>query len=146
MLAIRDNVNAVAKMINAAESVRAQIVAWRAATGSAAEAKDVQPAADEVDKAILEIESRLFNMTATGRGQDFLRTPSQMLDKLLHLADVVSYADFAPTDSQGEVRAKLTQDVAHDREQLDGILARTLAAFNARLRDRQLGAIVVPKP
>jgi hypothetical protein len=69
-----------------------------------------------------------------------------MLDKLLHLADVVSYSDFAPTDSQGEVRAKLTQDVAHDREQLDGVLARTLAAFNARLRDRQLGAIVVPKP
>src|SRR4029079_10974577 len=98
-----------------------------------------------VDKAIVDVESRLFNLTATGRGQDFLRTPSRTLEKLLHLADVVSYADFGPTDSQREVGANLTQAIAHDREQIDGILARTLAAFNARLRDRQMGAIVVPK-
>jgi hypothetical protein len=29
---------------------------------------------------------------------------------------------------------------------MDGILARTLANVNALLRDRQLGAIVAPKP
>jgi len=94
----------------------------------------------------VEIESRQFNLTATGRGQDFLRTPSQMMEKLAHLADIVSYADFAPTASQIEVGAKLTQEVAHDREQMDGVLARTLATFNALLRERQLGAIAVQKP
>jgi len=146
MLAVRDNVNAVAKTINTAESVRAQLVAWRTVAGNGPEMHDLQSAADEVDKAIQEVESRLFNLTATGRGQDFLRTPSQLLEKLLHLADVVSYADFAPTDSQREVGAKLTQDIAHDREQMDGLLVRTLSNFNARLRDRQMGAIIVPKP
>jgi hypothetical protein len=107
---------------------------------------DVNAAADELEKQIVDVESRLFNLTATGRGQDFLRTPSQMMDKLAHLADVVSYADFAPTESQVQVGAKLTQDVAHDREQMDGILSRTLATFNALLRERQMGAIVAPKP
>jgi hypothetical protein len=29
---------------------------------------------------------------------------------------------------------------------MDGVIARTLATFNAMLRDRQLGAIVAPKP
>ena len=53
------------------------------------------------------------------------------MDKLAHLADVVSYADFAPTDSQVQVDAKLSQEIAHDREQMDGVLARPLAAFNA---------------
>jgi photosystem II stability/assembly factor-like uncharacterized protein len=146
MTAIRDNVNGVAKMINAAESVRAQLVAWRTVAGSGTAVQDLLAAADQVDNAILDVESRLFNVTATGRGQDFLRTPSQMLEKLLHLADVVTYADFAPTDSQTEVAAKLAQEVAHHREQLDGILARTLAAFNNRLAERHMGAIVVPKP
>ena len=94
---------------------------------------------------VLRAESRLFNVTATGRGQDFLRTPSQILEKLLHLADVVSYADFAPTASQVEVAAKLRQDIAHDRERVDGVLSRTLASFNALLRERSLGAIVAPK-
>ena len=34
---------------------------------------------------------------------------------------------------------------AFDREQLDGLLNRTLASFNAMLRERQMGAILVPK-
>jgi hypothetical protein len=145
LLSIRGNANAVARMINTAESVRAQLVAWRALTrGGAGVPDEITAAADALDKEIVGMESRWLNLTATGRGQDFLRTPSQMMDKLAHLADVVSYADFAPTDSQVQVDAKLSQEVAHDREQLDGVLARPLAAFNTLLRERQLGAIVVP--
>ena len=145
MLSIRGNTNAVAKMINTAESVRAQLVAWRAMVHGTPPSSDVTAAADALEKEVVDIEARLVNLTATGRGQDFLRTPSQMIDKLTHLADVVSYADFAPTDSQLQVDAKLSQEIAHDREQLEGVLARPLATFNALLRERQLGALVVPK-
>ncbi len=145
MLSIRGNTNAVAKVINTAESVRAQLAAWRALTGASADS-EVKAAADALEKQLVDIEVRMVNLTATGRGQDFLRTPGQMIDKLTHLADVVSYADFAPTESQLQVDAQLTQEIAHDREQMDGVLARTLASFNAMLRDRQMGAIVVPKP
>ena len=127
-------------MINTAESIRAQLVSWRTVTGTVP--ADVSAAAADVEKQLLDIESLLVNLTATGRGQDFLRTPGQMLDKLTHLADVVSYADFAPTDSQAQVDAKLSQEIAHEREQMDGVVARTLARFNALLRERQLGAIV----
>ena len=147
LLSVRGNANTVARMINTAESVRAQLAAWRVVTrGGAGLTAEITAAADALDKEIVDIESRWLNLTATGRGQDFLRTPSQMMDKLAHLADVLSYADFAPTDSQVQVDAKLSQEVAHDREQLDGVLARPLAAFNALLRERQLGAIVAPKP
>jgi hypothetical protein len=145
MLSIRGNTNAVAKVINTAESVRAQLAAWRALTDKTADS-EVKAAADALEKQLVDIEVRMVNLTATGRGQDFLRTPGQMIDKLTHLADVVSYADFAPTESQLQVDAQLTQEIAHDREQMDGVLARTLASFNAMLRDRQMGAIVVPKP
>jgi hypothetical protein len=142
MVAIRDGMNSAVRTVNAAESVRAQLVAWRTVVGASAP-KDVISAADDLEKQIVEVESRLFNTTATGRGQDFLRTPSQLIEKLAHLADVVSYADFAPTASQVEVRDKLTQDLAHDREQMDGIFSRPLATFNELLKVRQLGTIVV---
>ena len=145
MLSIRGNTNAVARVINTAESVRAQLAAWRALTDKTADS-EVKAAADALEKQLVDIEVRMVNLTATGRGQDFLRTPGQMMDKLTHLADVVSYADFAPTESQLQVDAQLTQEIAHDREQMDGVLARTLASFNAMLRDRQMGAIVAPKP
>ncbi len=145
MLSIRGNTNAVAKVINTAESVRAQLAAWRTLTDKTADS-EVKAAADALEKQLVDIEVRMVNLTATGRGQDFLRTPGQMIDKLTHLADVVSYADFAPTESQLQVDAKLTQEIAHDREQMEGVLARTLASFNTMLRDRQMGAIVAPKP
>ena len=141
MTAVRDAMNTAARTINAAESVRAQLAAWRTLVGATAP-KEVIAAADDLEKQLVDVESRLFNMTATGRGQDFLRTPSQLVEKLSHLADVVSYADFAPTNSQIEVRDTLTQELAHDREQMDGLFARKLAAFNAMLRERQLGTIV----
>ncbi len=144
MLQIRDNVNIAAKAINDAELVRSQLIALRTVIGDGDAQKAVLKAAGDLEAKIADAESRLFNMTSTGRGQDMLRTPSQMVEKLSHLADVVSYADFAPTDSQVEVNGALTQQLARDQEQITGILARDVAVFNAILQERKLGAIVVP--
>ena len=144
MLQIRDNVNTAAKTINDAELVRAQLIALRTVIGDGEAQKAVLKAAGDLEAKIADVESRLFNMDATGRGQDMLRTPGQMMEKLSHLADVVSYADFAPTESQREVNAALTQQLAHDQEQIAGLLARDVALFNAMLRERQMGAVVVP--
>jgi hypothetical protein len=144
MLQVRDNINVAAKAINDAELVRAQLLALRTVIGDGDAQKAVLKAASDLEMKIAEAESRLFNMTSTGRGQDMLRTPSQMVEKLSHLADVVSYADFAPTDSQVEVNGVLTQQLSRDQEQISGILARDVAVFNALLRERKLGAIVVP--
>src|SRR5262249_12457503 len=135
--------NGTVATIDAAESVRAQLASWRAVVGTAAP-KDVVNAADDLEKKIVDVESRLINLTATGRGQDFLRTPSQLLESFAHLPDVLSYADYAPTPSQLEVRDKLAQELAHTREQMDGILSRVLSQFNEQLRERQMGAIVLP--
>jgi len=144
MLQIRDNVNTAARTINDAELVRAQLIALRTVIGDGDAQKAVLKAAGDLEAKIADVESRLFNMDATGRGQDMLRTPGQMMEKLSHLADVVSYADFAPTESQREVNAALTQQLAHDQEQIAGLFARDVALFNAMLRERQMGAVVVP--
>jgi len=144
MVQIRGNMNTAAKRINDAESVRSQIAVWKVVVGEGEPMKALRAAADALDSRIVAVEAGLFNITATGRGQDQLRTSSQMVEKVSHLSDVVSYADFAPTDSQLQVGASLTREVAHDRELMDGILSRTVATFNATLRERQDGSIVVP--
>ena len=144
MMQIRDNLNVAAKAINDAELVRAQLAGLKTMIGEGEAQQTALKSAAELDAKIAEVESRLFNMTATGRGQDMLRTPSQMAEKLSHLADVVSYADFPPTESQLQVHAALTQQLSHDQEQIAGILARDVAVFNAMLREHQLGAVVVP--
>jgi len=144
LLQIRDNMSVAAKAINDAELVRAQLVALKTVIGDGDAQKAVLKAAADLDAKIADVEARLFNITSTGRGQDMLRTPSQMVEKLSHLADVVSYADFAPTASQLEVNSALTQQLSHDQEQITGLLAKDVAIFNAMLQERKLGAIVVP--
>jgi photosystem II stability/assembly factor-like uncharacterized protein len=144
MMQIRDDMATTAKAINDAEIVRSQILQLKARLGDNEATKSVRAAADELDGKIVEIESRLFNMTSTGRGQDFLRTPSQMVEKLSHLADVVSYADFRPADSHQEMARTLNQEIGNFGERLSGTLVRDVANFNELLKNQQLGSIAAP--
>jgi hypothetical protein len=145
MMQIRDNMSTTSKAINDAEFVRAQLLQLKGRLGDDDAAKSVKTAVDELDAKIVEIESKLFNMTSTGRGQDQLRTSSQMFEKLSHLADMVAYVDFRPADSHVEMQAKLAQEISNLGERLSGTFAREVANFNDLLRRQQLGAISVPK-
>ena len=145
MLQVRDAINDVARMINQVESIRAQLAQLKAIVGDEDSVKPVRAAADDLDARIVAVESRLFNITATGRGQDMLRTPNQMIEKLSHLADVVSLADFAPTDQALEVLAQLTRQVGEYQGQIKRVVENDVAAFNRTLRDRGMtGGVMVP--
>jgi hypothetical protein len=122
MLEIRDNMSLAADLINQAEVVRARLAHEQELAENDEAGKAIKARASERDKKIVAIESRLFNMTATGRGQDQLRLPSQMVEKLSHLADVVSLNDFPPTDQEFVVHKKLSQELSEIREQLRPLL------------------------
>ncbi|HWF85954.1 MAG TPA: hypothetical protein VG222_13940, partial [Vicinamibacterales bacterium] len=122
LMEIRDNMAVATDLVNQVETVRAQLAQQRQLAaddeaGHAAKAK-----AEELDKKIVALEARLFNMTSTGRGQDQLRFPSQLIEKLSHLADVVSLNDFAPTDQEIVVHKKLSQELSGVREQIRPLL------------------------
>jgi hypothetical protein len=147
MLEIRDTMNDVVRLINQAESIRAQLAQLKAVVGGDDEAgKAVRMSADDLDTAIVAVESRLFNMTATGRGQDMLRMPNQLIEKLSHVADVVSLADFPPTDQALEVMNQLTKQVRGYQDQMKQMVDIKVAAFNKALRDRGMtgGVMVMP--
>src|SRR5205807_5263484 len=125
--------------------VRVQLAQLKTVIGDQEANKAIAASADALDKQIVAVESRLFNMTATGRGQDMLRMPSQLVEKLSHLADVVSLGDFAPTDQALEVHAKLAKDLATYKDQMKAIVATDVEAFNGMLRQRSLGSIITTK-
>jgi photosystem II stability/assembly factor-like uncharacterized protein len=143
---IRDSMNAAADLINQAESIRMQLLQLKVVVGDRDAGKAAAAQADDLDKKIVATESQLFNMTATGRGQDMLRMPSRLVEKLSHLADVVSLADFPPTEQALEVHAMLTRALAGYRDEMARIADRDVAAFNTMLHDRGLsGGVVVVK-
>jgi photosystem II stability/assembly factor-like uncharacterized protein len=122
LLEIRDNMNVVTDLINQAEVVRAQLAHQQELAGDDEAGKAIKAKAADLDKKIVAIESHLFNMTSTGRGQDQLRLPSQIVEKLSHLADVVSLNDFPPTDQALAVHKKLSQELSGYREQIRPLL------------------------
>jgi hypothetical protein len=95
----------------------------------------VKSTADELDKKIVVVEEQLFQMKITGRGQDMIRYPTQLVGKIMHLADGLAVADFPPTEEQLEVHRLLGHSKESLRTWLDGILSRDLEDFNNLLRD-----------
>jgi len=140
---VRDAMNKTADAINRAEAVRAQIANVKTFVGDDAAGKELRAAADDLDKKVIAVEERLFNITATGRGQDALRMPSQLLEKLSHLADTLQFSDFAPTDQQIEVEKMLGDQAVSASGDLSTVVTKDLAAFNGMLQRRNIGAVIV---
>jgi hypothetical protein len=69
----------------------------------------------------------------------------KLMGRLGWLAEGISVADFAPTTQQVEVQQLLHRQVLDSRSGLDGLLQREFPAFNARLRERGVGNIIVPE-
>jgi hypothetical protein len=143
MREVRDNMAQAAEAVNRIESVRAQLASLRQIAGEDEKGKRLTSGADAVDAKLLEVEKRLFNVTATGRGQDQLRFPAQLVEKLGHLADTLQLADFAPTDQQLEVHRLLTAQLVEIKQQLNQVVTTDVAAFNGRLRQQNVGTIVI---
>jgi photosystem II stability/assembly factor-like uncharacterized protein len=140
---VRENMSKTADLINRSEAIRAQISNLKTFIGNEAAAKELIAAGEDLDKKVVAVEGRLFNITATGRGQDFLRMPSQLLEKLAHLADTLQLADFAPTDQQLEVHKLLTDQLTAAAADLDTVVSKDVATFNDMLRRRNIGTVIV---
>jgi hypothetical protein len=140
---VHEQMSRAAALINRAEAVRAQVVNLKTFIGDDAAAKELMAAGENLDKQVIAVEERLFNITATGRGQDFLRLPSQLLEKLAHLADTLQLADFAPTDQQLAVQKLLADQVATATRDLNAVVEKDVAAYNDMLRRRNIGTVVV---
>ncbi|MBI4539830.1 MAG: sialidase [Gemmatimonadetes bacterium] len=143
---LRDNLETVAGMINQIEWVRKQLSELGGALAEDQSAAPVRTAAGELDKKFVVLEDNLFQMKLTGRGQDGVRWPAKLIDRLRNLASGLEQADFAPTDQQVEVHQLLKQQITTYRSQLSELVTRDLAEFNRTLRERNIANIVAGSP
>jgi len=88
------------------------------------------------------VEDRLMQRKLTGRGQDGVRWPAQLIGKLTYLAGGLASDDSPPTEAEKEVRGLLAQQVAASQARLDEVLDKDLAAFNQVLEERKVPHII----
>jgi len=89
---------------------------------------------DAVEKRVIAIESKLYDITLTGAREDAFRTPNQLYEKLASVGSDVaaSSADFRPTDQQGAVYGMLRTQLDTLKGQFGQLVANELATFSAK--------------
>ena len=142
MTSLYDTMNSLAEQINQMESVRAQLLALKLQLPGDANTA-VRTAADQLEAKLKEVEENLFQMKATGRGQDGVRWPNQLVEKVGYLSGEVEGSDYAPTVQQTQVHGELKERTATWRQRMTLLMQNDVAAFNAMLRQRNVPNVVV---
>ena len=91
-------------------------------------------AAEALDESLIAVEEGLFQMRATGQGQDGIRYPSRLYERLGYLFNTTSVADFAPTDQIGEVHIVLKERLATIAAALEAVMNDDVEEFNRMLQ------------
>jgi len=145
--ALYDEMNAMAATVNQIESLRAQLVALGRELGTDDTSKPVHKATDVLGEKLAGIEASLLQLRLTGRGQDDCRWAPMLLQKLYYLFNQLeSSADFPPTTQQTAVQEELKQRGDKAAVEFQQLLGTDLAAFNAMLREHDIGNIYLKTP
>jgi photosystem II stability/assembly factor-like uncharacterized protein len=131
---IAADADSAAAMITRIESVRRQVLDTRDVLIDQGDQDAIVEAATALDATLIEVEKGLFQMQTTGTGQDGIRYPSRLMERLGYLFNTTSIADFQPTDQQGEVHVVLKERLALIATALDAALNDDLAEFNRMLQ------------
>ena len=98
-------------------------------------------AANALNESLIEVEQGLFQVRSTGTGQDGVRYPTRLFERLSYLFTTTSVADFRPTDQQGEVHVILEERLAMIAATLEAVMDDDVEEFNRMLQ--QLGLRII---
>jgi hypothetical protein len=141
---VQTEIDTVARDLNRIELIRAQLATLsQALADDAANGKPLRDAAAALDEKLFTFESNLYQVKATGRGEDEWRWAPALIAKLQYLEGELTGSDFPPTTQQVEVNQGLAQQVTGARAQLDKLIKEDVAALNAQLRQHNISNIYV---
>jgi len=135
--------NTAVDAVNQIESLRAQIADLKSELGGGEATAGIRTSADQLNSKLVEIEERLIRLKVTGRGQDGVRWPPQLVDKIGYLADEVESSDYVPTTQQVAVHDELKEQGATSQQRLKLLLRNEVPAFNSLLRQRNVPNVIV---
>ncbi|HEV2387639.1 MAG TPA: hypothetical protein VGS20_10335 [Candidatus Acidoferrales bacterium] len=138
------NLKIAGEMIDQLEVIRGQLEDLPAAEASN---PAIRTAAGALDQKLIAFEERLDDIRVTG-GQDGMRWPAGILQKIFHVASDAQADDFTPTDQEIAVNAMYTAELRRWQPELAGAVNQDVADFNRLLTGQNFPPIrtAVPAP
>ncbi len=131
---IRSDADSAVAMISRIESVRRQVLDTRDILTERGDNEEIVAAAEALDARLIEVEQGLFQMRSTGTGQDQIRYPSRLMERLGYLFNTVGVGDFSPTDQANEVHVILKERLALIAAALEAALNDDVEEFNRMIQ------------
>ena len=140
--AIMGELDSAVVTIERVETARAQLATARIALAADEKAKDLLAATDSLDAKLAALETQVFQIRVTGRGQDALRWPEGIAEKLGYLGGSVMSSDDVPTESEGQVQGMLKARLDDVRGRIDAMLKADFENLKRRLRERNITVVL----
>ncbi len=143
MKTLHDDIDETAKMVNELEILRRQLYDLRAILKVQLDKKEILESLNALDSALTGLEGKLVQLRTTGTGQDGVRWPSQLVEKMNYLALTTAIADFPPADQYKEVYVLLKERLAGYKDEMNNLLEKDLKEFLDLLRTNGVEPIIV---
>ena len=137
---IYTDIDQVSVMINSLEKIRRQLKDLNKWIGE--DQKELSLKVAEVEKAMTDLEHKLIQLNLTGQGQDGIRWPAKLMEKLAYLGFAVGTADFAPADQHIEVYNLLNAKLKEYQKESESLMSGTLSDLEKELESKSVKAII----
>jgi hypothetical protein len=139
---VREDMNSSAESINQIELLRRQLEDLKDVVSDRDDAEELGAAADSLIDALVAVEENFIQLRVTGTGQDNVRWPAKLVERLNYLGNSTAIGDFRPTDPTREVHVVLQQELAEQQAALEELLRTQVAAFNRMLSERNVPQLI----
>ena len=134
---IRLDYEEISKTVNEAEKIRRQLKDMLPMlTGD--KAHQVQ----QLDSLATALENQMVQLKHTGKGQDAIRLPGMLMEKLNYLASTVGIADFKPADQYVEVYQQLHAEWKTIQKAWNQFKKEEMAAFQNKMQNNAVGPLI----
>jgi len=140
---IKTDIEAITLTVNEAERIRRQLLDMKPMLAS--EHTDIHRMLASVDSTVLHIENEMIQLMRTGRGQDGVRFPGMLLEKLSYLSSAVATSDFRPADQHQEVYEELHSRWGGIRQKWEDCKQGPVTELVKMLQDNDIGPLLVSR-
>jgi len=140
---IYKELNDLTAEINKIERIKRQLLDLKVILKTQKDKKEIIAAIDKIYDEFVALEGKMTQLQITGTGQDDVRYPSRLAERLAYLATVVPVADFKPTDQDAEVHKILQQRLSDYGKELGDLINGNFADFLKVLSEQNVGVIIV---
>ena len=143
MQKIYSDLNSTAKYVNSIESVRRQLLDLKSMLSVSGKEEKLISEVDILENKFLELEKKLLQLKTTGKGQDVVRYPKMIGEKLSYLAENVQISDFKPADSYYDVYQVLKKRLDEVGDDYDTLINTDLNQFIEKMNSMGINTIVL---